>query len=374
MVETSRHDVSVGVAQRELWVDNVRVLLIAGVIVVHTATAYVLDIAGWYYEDERSTSGVWSSVLIVPAAFGALFALGPLFFVAGWFSVRSIARRGPAGFARARLVRLGVPILVFVALVEPLTDYLGNIWDESHGFGYYMGTTELSVMWFAAALLVFSLVYAAWEHVRPTAARPGRLRPAALVVAIVTIAVSSFLVWLVWPLDGEMFLNLRVPEWPQGAVLFALGVHAGRAGWLDDLPRGLVRRLGWMTVAGMIVLLSLLAVAFAPGEEELSTRADWPTLLFALCDGVIAVAMTIWLVASIRRRWPAHGPLLGKAGRASYATYFLHPLLLTALMLLFSSVPLEPGIKFALVATVAIPVCFTVGYALTRLPGISKVL
>ena len=175
--------------------------------------------------------------------------------VAGWFSVRSIARRGPAGFARSRLVRLGVPILVFVALVEPLTDYLGNIWDESHGFGYYIGTTELSVMWFAAALLVFSLVYATWEHVHPTAPSPGPLRPFTLVVAVVTIAVSSFLVWLVWPLDGEMFLNLRVPEWPQGAVLFAVGVHAGRSGWLVDLRRDVVRRLGWMTVAGMVALV-----------------------------------------------------------------------------------------------------------------------
>ena len=53
MVGTSRHDASVGVAQRELWVDSLRVLLIAGVIVVHTATGYILDIAGWYYEDER---------------------------------------------------------------------------------------------------------------------------------------------------------------------------------------------------------------------------------------------------------------------------------------------------------------------------------
>ena len=373
MVETSRHDIGASGAERELWVDNLRVLLIAGVIVVHTATAYILDIAGWYYEDERSTSGVWSSVLTVPAGFGALFALGPLFFVAGWFSVRSIARRGPAAFARSRLVRLGVPILVFVALVEPVTDYLGNIWDESHGFGYYFGTTEFSVMWFAAALLVFSLVYAAWEQVRPTAARPGPLRPSTLLIAIVTIAVSSFLVWLVWPLDGEMFLNLRLSEWPQGAVLFALGVRAGQAGWFGDLPRDMVRRLGWMTVAGMIALLTLLAVAFSP-DEELTTRADWPTLLFALFDGVIAVGATLWLVAFIRRRWPTHGPLLAKAGRASYATYFLHPLVLIALMLLFSSVPLGPGIKFVLVATVGVPACFTVGYALTRLPGVSKVL
>ena len=110
-----------------------------------------------------------------------------------------------------------------------------------------------------------------------------------------------------------------------------------------------------MTVAGMVALLTLLAVAFSP-EEELSTRAEWPTVLFALFDGVIAVGMTLWLVAFIRRWWPTPGPLLAKAGRASYATYFVHPLVLTTLMMLFSSIPLEPGIKFALVAAVAVPV------------------
>ena len=227
-------------------------------------------------------------------------------------------------------------------------------------------------MWFAAALLCFSLVYAAWKELRPEAASPKPLRPGVLVAAILTIAVSSFVVWLVWPLDGEMFFNLRLPEWPQGAVLFALGVNAAGNGWLEDLPWGLVRWLGWMTVAGMVALLTLLAVAFGAGEE-LSTRADWPTLLFALFDGVIAVGLSLWFVAWIQRRWPRHGPLLGKAGRASYATYFIHPLVLTTLMVLFAPIPLPPEIKFVLVAAAAIPACFTVGYALTQLPGVSEV-
>jgi hypothetical protein len=46
-----------------------------------------------------------------------------------------------------------------------------------------------------------------------------------------------------------------------------------------------------------------------------------------------------------------HGPLLGKAARASYATYVTHPLVLTAVMVLFASVALAPEIKFVLVAT-----------------------
>jgi hypothetical protein len=45
----------------------------------------------------------------------------------------------------------------------------------------------------------------------------------------------------------------------------------------------------------------------------------------ALLDGVIPVTGTLWFLSWLRRRWPTHGPLLGKAARASYATYVIHP-------------------------------------------------
>ena len=72
------------------------------------------------------------------------------------------------------------------------------------------------------------------------------------------------------------------------------------------------------------------------------------------------------------RRWPAPRP----RGRASYATYVLHPLLLTAIMVLFASLALAlaPELKFLTVVVVAVPVCFLAGYAATRVPAISKVL
>lgn len=67
--------------RRWAWMDNLRVAVIAGVIVEHVATAYVLDI-DWYYE-ERSASAVTEAIVgaaILPAA---LFAMAVLFLVAG---------------------------------------------------------------------------------------------------------------------------------------------------------------------------------------------------------------------------------------------------------------------------------------------------
>ncbi|HET9256742.1 MAG TPA: hypothetical protein VFO16_16305, partial [Pseudonocardiaceae bacterium] len=86
------------------------------------------------------------------------------------------------------------------------------------------------------------------------------------------------------------------------------------------------------------------------------------------------VSGTLWFISWLRGRWPSHGPLLGKAAQASYATYVIHPLVLTTVMVAFASVALAPEIKFVLVATAGVAACFAAGYALTRVPGISKVL
>ena len=112
----SSHDTMVESRPRELWADNLRVLVVAGVIVVHTATGYLTGIVDWYY-DERTASVLWSTVLSFPAVAGAMFGLGPLFLLAGWFSPRSVAHRGVGGFARSRLLRLGVPLAAFRLLI-----------------------------------------------------------------------------------------------------------------------------------------------------------------------------------------------------------------------------------------------------------------
>jgi hypothetical protein len=126
-----------------------------------------------------------------------------------------------------------------------------------------------------------------------------------------------------------------------------------------------------VAAAALAVLETLAAVELARGQFEALVAG---TMLFALLDGVIAVAWTLWFIAWLRGRWPTHGPLLGEAGRASFATYFSRPLVLTALMVAFASVTLAPEIKFVLVAAAGVPVCFIAGYALTWVPGISKVL
>lgn len=54
---------------------------------------------------------------------------------------------------------------------------------------------------------------------------------------------------------------------------------------------------------------------------------------------MVAATWTLWCVAWFRRRWSGHGPVLDRSGRASHATYFIQPLVLTAMMVAFAVVP-----------------------------------
>jgi fucose 4-O-acetylase-like acetyltransferase len=367
---------TVEVRQREQWVDTLRVVLISGVIVVHTATAYVTDFAGYYYDDERVTNSAVSIAFALPALMGGIFGLGPLFVVAGWFSVRSLARRGPAGFVGNRLVRLGVPLVAFVLVVNPLADYLGDLWKEdAASFLGQLAVTEFSIMWFVVALLVCSLGYAALRSVRPLSGprpRPGRRW---LVVAAALIGAGSLVVWQFTTLLDTHLLNARVSAWTQAAVLFALGVSVAEAGWDGRLSRQAERRLARVTLVGLGLTVALVSWTGARDELDLALGGvNWASVTFAVLYGVVSVGFTLWCLAWVRRRWPTHGPLMAKAGRGSYATYLLHPVVLVSVMLAFRAVPLGAQPKFVLVSVVGVPVCFAVGYAVTRLPGVGRVV
>jgi hypothetical protein len=141
------------------------------------------------------------------------------------------------------------------------------------------------------------------------------------------------------------------------------------------LSTTLTRRLSQLAAAGMVALFLLFGLSLAPdNDEKIALGIDVPTALFALLDGLIAVCFSLWFITWIRRRWTTHGPLVAKAGRSSYATYFIHPLVITLVMMSLAWVPLVPELKFLLVAPLAVVACYAVGYALTGLPGVSKVL
>ena len=309
-----------------------------------------------------------------------LFGLGPLFLLGGLLSAASLARKGPAGFARGRLVRLGVPLLVFVVLIDPFTDYLGSLAEGEHPrlWAYLVdqtGTRDTGPLWFVVLLLLMSLAYAGLRRLRPVRGGVADLDPRYLVAVAAVIAVGSFVVRVGSPLGAETFANLRWEAWPHGIGLFTLGVLAGERGWLEGLDRRLVGRCGWLATIGALALVALAAWALAADRlDAIAGGWTWPAAALAVVEGAVAVALSVWVVAWFRRRWDHQGPLVQRAGWGSYGAYVLHPPVLVVLSLLARPLAVAPEAKFALVATTGVVAAFAVGIGLTHLWAAARLL
>jgi glucan biosynthesis protein C len=148
---------------RRAYLDNLKVVLVTGVIVGHVFITYA-DIGSWAY---REPSG--NKVFLIPATLfvvlGSLFAMGLFFLLAGLLIPRALARKGPAGFLKDRLSRLGLPFLAYLLVVFPIVRWVGDRRGRSLAWFFRAQLKELDPgpLWFVLALLLFSAVYVAWR-------------------------------------------------------------------------------------------------------------------------------------------------------------------------------------------------------------------
>jgi peptidoglycan/LPS O-acetylase OafA/YrhL len=196
-----------------------------------------------------------------------------------------------------------------------------------------------------------------------------------LLALVAAIAVASFLVRLRWPLLSDAFFGLNVWEFPQMLAMFVFGVAAAERGWLDGpLDDGLRRRCGQAGLGAMLGAV-LVAVGVVVGDPEPSGGGWYPqAVAIPLVESVLAVGMSLWTFEWFRRHWNHNGPLLQALGRASYATYLIHPTVVVGWSLTLRSVAIPAEVKFLLVAAASLTGAFALGWLLTRSRPLAHVL
>lgn len=159
------------------------------------------------------------------------------------------------------------------------------------------------------------------------------------------------------------------------ATLFAFGALAGERGWLEPMPDWLRRTCGRASVAGVVGLLFVVAAIGLAGDED-AFLGGWHLEAPAepIAEATIAVAMSLWLIGWFVRRWNYNGPLARSLGRASFAAYILHPPVVVLLSAALSSVTIVIEIKFLMVAVLGVATSFTVGWLMTRIRPLARVI
>ncbi len=369
--------------ERVAYLDNLKTLLIAGIIAAHALMGYA-DFGSWTYQDiqEVTLSPTVETIFVVALmSLGALFLMALFFLVSGLLTEDSIARKGLSRFVTDRLLRLGIPFAVYTLVLWPLLEYavLGPFLHR----GFWAAVTESDPvldngpMWFVGVLLLYSLGLVAWRRLfPPPESTGGDLRWRRLALLSVAVGVATFIVRLAFPADSAQLLNLHLWGWPEYLALFGLGVIAARRGWLRPVPDALARRCGIATIAAMLCTAAIVLSAEPLGLTEDAYFGGWRLTAFlaAMVEGVIAVSAPIWVMAFAQRHLNGTGPLRRAAARSSYAAFMLQGPVLVALALALRPVDLTGDVKAFLVATLGIVGSFALAWPLVTMTPLRRFL
>jgi fucose 4-O-acetylase-like acetyltransferase len=153
--------------EREFYIDCLRSVMIALVVLHHTAITYGAS-GGWFYYELHPSVTPSSVILTLFCATNQAYFMGILFLLAGYFTPNSLERKGYGRFLSDRFLRLGLPLLAFGLILGPLTVAMVM---AAEGKGFWSTFVWLwnhkefinGPLWFNQALLMFSLAYCAWR-------------------------------------------------------------------------------------------------------------------------------------------------------------------------------------------------------------------
>ena len=364
-------------SQRLPYLDNLKVLLVAGVIAVHVAITYGMD-GSWYLASYEQVAPAARDAITALGAIGWLFGLGLFFLIAGRLSGPSLERKGAGRFVRERLLRLGLPLVAYTLLVSPVLEYVSvradgaqpAFWPFVSGaiWGFDPGPT-----WFLEALLVFSAAAALWWRFRGATRRsrqssiPGPLRGRDIAAVAVCIAVTSFAVRLAFPLGSEQF-HLQLAIFPQYALLFAFGVAAGRRGWLEAIAPRTARRCGLAALAAAVALPAILAAGgfFTASKDAFAGGLAWQTVAIIAVEATLAPCACIYLVWLFKHHFDHQGALGRRLAPAAYGAFLLHPPVIVGLALAIQHLAIPVGLKLMVVLSAGICASFGLGILAPR--------
>jgi glucans biosynthesis protein C len=407
-------------AGRLLYIDNLRWVMIMLVVSMHAAVTYS-HLGSWYYMEDSPVSKVETGIFATYQGTLQSFFMGFLFFIAGYFVPGAYDKKGAAKFIRDRAFRLGLPLLFFVFVLQPIAVYCIGLFHGENtapgGFadlyarymtkGWWLGGT--GPLWFCEALLIFCLGYALFRTLRSGrrvddaaqandmqrhVANPGYatrgvgilpdVRRLGLVPGkakiwglIILITLLTFLVRFPWP-NGTSFYNLQFCYFSQYVLFFSAGTLAFRGDWLNRFSVSSGKYWGRVALIGGLVCwvaLLVLGGAFKGQLPAYRGGLHWQSLGMAFWESMTGVAISMYLIVWFREKFNRQGAADRYFSANAFAVYVFHAPILIALSRMISGIHVPLLLKFGALTLISIAVSYALSSFLFRkLPLLKQIL
>lgn len=375
-------------SSRIFFVDYLRAAIITLVILHHLAVVYSATTVFYYVEPTSDYPTL--AVLIIFELLNQAWFMGLFFLISGYFSPVSFDRKGPKQFTKDRLIRLGIPLLIFSALVEPLTVYLGL----SHTPAALLAKAGITLpltwenyiqfigpgpLWFVVMLLIFDLCYAAFRVAcanRKTGIQQTKSMPLptyrTIGAFILLMALASWLIRIVVPIATYVAFFPSLGYLPEYMSFFIIGIIASRNDWFRQISSNVAKRVGIMALAATIVLFP---IAITGGDTHFLGGATWQSAVYSLWDSTFAVGISLALIVFFRHFFDRDGKLRDFLYKQSYTVYIIHVLIIVIITaIVLQRIILYPLLKFALAGVITMPLCWGLAYPVRKIPFANRIL
>ena len=375
---------------RLYFIDNLRILLITLVMMIHLSISFGGE-GSWYYKEGRADA--FSAIMLTwHNATVQAFSMGLFFLISGYFTPASYDRKGARRFLKDRLMRLGIPILCYdfvigPIMVRPLVLFGSGLSSSSYlDFlaGYYssfhIGTGPL---WFVEALLIFSGFYVLRRLLSSNSAGPAQIdgkMPGNLAIALFALALSvvTFTVRLWLPLGWNFEpLNFQFPFFPQYICMFIVGITAYRRNWFVQIPDAVGKFCIGAATIFVLILFPVLFVSGGAMSGDISAFAGglhWQCFALATWEQFTGVAMIIALLFVSRKQLNRQGSLSRAMSASAYTAYIIHAPVIILVAIAIRNISLYPLLKFPLAVIIAVPLCFALANVIRQLPMARRIL
>jgi len=332
---------------------------------------------GWWYYIESPPVDTFSIIFfILLSSIGGFFQaslMGLFFLMGGYFTPKSYDRKGVRAFWKERLLRLGIPILLYILVINPIMIYsLAAVGLYPHQLpeSVLSFLTNFGPMWFLVVLLIFTAGYTLWRQITKIGSVQQRIpkefsipKYYYLVLLALGLGFGTFLVRTVFSID-DFPLGLPIPFIIQYIMMFSIGVIIVRYEWIKKMTKSHVK-------VWVIIITAAFVLFFAYALPVLGFEGDYSilmggfnlhALLFALVENIICVGMIFVLLKIFYAKFNKQGKIMKNLSSSAFYIYLIHPPVLVLVSLAFISINLIPVLKLAIVFPLAVILCYLISH------------
>ena len=338
--------------KRLYWLDNLRVLLTAGVILHHIIVA-LGGIGWWYWQIGVYRHGFQiftSTVLAINQSFGMCL----FFFISGYFTPLSCDKRGRWEFIRVKFKKLGGPLVLWMYIFNPLMFYLSTVAVRHESNDFFIGMFKYGNFfslygagpgWYIIWLLMFDLIYVSFGDNIPI----FRMKFPSFKMLYFWAIIIGILQYFIVSLDTFIYLPLVFGSLYYDIIFFTCGVIAQRNNWLEYGINDMSRKKVWFIriLTPILVIIYIIVCVFDYVEQwgflcltdkvtddcdDTNDSIDTPMWVWIIWYGFmgsmgITLAINSLQFCNEYLNWT--NKITSWFARQSYTVYIIHPFILT---------------------------------------------